>query len=65
MSIQLVPRGERVRFAVAVVLTKGEAFAACDSCAAAEGALLQCDRPLEAARMAALFELIESRLTLE
>ena len=52
----------RVHFATAVVLTKREAFGACEACAEAERALLRLDRPVEAARVAALFELIEGRL---
>ena len=51
-----------VRFALAVVLSKREAFEACDACAEAERALLRAGRVVEAARLAAVFELIEDRL---
>lgn len=54
--------GERVRVSTAVVLNKREAFEACEACAEAERALLRAGRASEAARMAALFELIEGRL---
>lgn len=49
-------------FSTAVVLTKREAFEACEVCADAERALLRTGRAAEAGRLAALFELIESRL---
>jgi hypothetical protein len=45
-----------------VVLTKGEAFDACEACARAERALVRSGRTAEAELMAALFELIEGRL---
>jgi hypothetical protein len=51
-----------VSFSTAVVLTKREAFEACEVCADAERALLRTGRAAEAGRLAALFELIESRL---
>ncbi len=47
---------------MAVVLTKREAFEACEACAEAERALLRTGRAEEAGRLAALFELIEGRL---
>ena len=53
---------ERVHFATALVLTKREAFSACEVCAEAERSLLRLGRPVEAAGIAALFELIEGRL---
>jgi len=53
-----------IRFAAAVVLTKRETFDACEICAEIERALLRCGRASEAARAAALFELLESRLVL-
>lgn len=49
-------------FSTAVVLTKREAFEACEACAEAERALLRTGRAAEAGRLAALFELIEARL---
>ncbi len=51
-----------VRFAPAIVLTKREAFDACEVCADAERTLLRVGRSADAARLAALFELFESRL---
>jgi hypothetical protein len=51
-----------VSFSTAVVLTKREAFDACEACAEAERALLRTGRAAEAGRLAALFELIEARL---
>jgi hypothetical protein len=47
---------------LAVVLSKREAFEACEACAEAERALLRGGRGAEAGRIAALFELIEARL---
>jgi hypothetical protein len=58
----LVFKGEQVSFSSAVVLTKREAFEACEACAEAERALLRTGRAAEAGRLAALFELIEARL---
>ena len=58
----LAHKGERVSFSPAVVLTKREAFDACEACAEAERALLRIGRAAEAGRLAALFELIEARL---
>jgi hypothetical protein len=58
----LMVKGEKVSFSKAVVLTKREAFEACEVCAEAERALLRSGRAPEAGRLAALFELIESRL---
>lgn len=52
----------QVSFSTAVVLTKREAFEACEACAEAERALLRTGRAAEAGRVAALFELIEGRL---
>jgi hypothetical protein len=53
---------EYARFSLAVVLSKREAFEACEACAEAERALLRGGRGAEAGRIAALFELIEARL---
>jgi hypothetical protein len=53
-----------VRFASALVLSKREAFELCEACAEAERALLRCGRAIEAARMAAIFEMVEARLVL-
>jgi len=58
----LTVKGEQVSFSTAVVLTKREAFEACEACAEAERALLRMGRAAEAGRLAALFELIEGRL---
>ena len=52
-------------FADAVVLTKREVFDALEACADAERALLRCGRPVPAAAMAALFELLEDRVVLD
>jgi hypothetical protein len=62
MNSVLACKGEQVAFAQAVVLTKREAFEACEVCADAERALLRTGRAAEAGRLAALFELIEARL---
>lgn len=61
------PQGGRaaVRFALAIVLTKREAFEACEVCADAERTLLRAGRVAEAARVAALFELFESRMVIQ
>jgi hypothetical protein len=55
---------EKVRFRLSVVLTKRETFEACEVCADVERALLRAGRAVEAARVAALFELLESRLVI-
>jgi hypothetical protein len=54
-----------IRFAPSIVLTKREAFEACEVCAEVERALLRAGRAVEAARAAALFELFESRLVVD
>jgi hypothetical protein len=51
-----------VRFAPSVVLSKRQIFEVCEVCADAERALLRTGRKAEAARAAALFELLESLL---
>ena len=51
-----------VRFSPAVVLTKHEAFDACEACAEAERALLRAGREGEAGRIADLFALLEGRM---
>ena len=56
---------ERVRFRLSIVLTKREAFEVCEVCADVERVLLRAGRVIEAARIAALFELFESRLVIE
>jgi hypothetical protein len=56
---------ETVRFAPVVTLTKREAFEACETCADVEHLLLRLGRAVEAARVATLFELFESRLLVE
>jgi hypothetical protein len=59
-------RGYRsVRFALSIVLTKREAFEACEICADVERALLRAGRAIEAAQIATLFELFESRLLVD
>jgi hypothetical protein len=46
-------------------LSKREAFEACEVYAEAERTWLRAGRAVEAARAAALFELLESRLTVD
>lgn len=59
------PDGHGVeRFAGAVVLSKREVFEALEACAGAERALLQAGRAAEAATVAALFEMLEDRVSL-
>jgi hypothetical protein len=65
MTVQREPCHATVRFASVVVLSKREAFEACEICADVERALLRAGRVVEAARAAALFELFESRLVIE
>lgn len=55
--------GLPVRFAPVLVLSKREAFELCEACAEAERALLRSGKASEAARIAAVFELAEARLT--
>lgn len=52
-----------VRFCASVVLTDRDAFVALEACADAERALLRSGHAAEAAAVAALFELLEDRLT--
>lgn len=63
MSANDAARGPR--FAGAVVLSKLEVFTALEACATAERSLLRTGRAAEAAGVAALFELLEDRVTLE
>jgi hypothetical protein len=62
VTVQSRESRDVVRFAPVVILTKREAFEACQVCADVERALLRAGRPVEAARAASLFELVESRL---
>lgn len=55
----------RAHFASVLVLSKADAFDVCEGCAEAERALLRSGRASEAARMAAIFEMIEGRLVLD
>ena len=57
--------GTTVRFAAAVVLTRREVFEALEACAIAERALVQAGRPAEAGVVAALFEALEDRVSLD
>jgi len=60
------PRASPVeRLASAVVLSKLEVFEVCEAIADAERILLRSGNAPEAARLAALFELIESRLAVD
>lgn len=52
-------------FAAAVALTRREVFDALEACAKAERELLRCGRPVEAASIAAVFEMLEDRLVLD
>jgi hypothetical protein len=52
-------------FASAVVLVKREVFDALEACALAERALLRSGRPVEAAALGSLFEMLEDRLILD
>jgi hypothetical protein len=65
IDVQHHTGNESVRFAANVVLTKHEAFEVCELYAEAERMWLRAGRAVEAARAAALFELVESRLTLD
>ncbi|HUA95080.1 MAG TPA: hypothetical protein VMB82_06085 [Acidimicrobiales bacterium] len=65
MTVLAVEHVRRLRFSAAVVLSKQEAFDACEACAEAERALVRSGREAEARRMAALFELLELRLVAE
>jgi hypothetical protein len=62
MTVRTREYREIVRFASVVLLTKREAFEVCEVCADVERALLRAGRPVEAARAASLFELLEGRL---
>jgi hypothetical protein len=53
---------DRVEFTDSVVLTKDEAFEACETCARAERHLRSEGLTVDAARLALLFELLEGRL---
>jgi len=53
---------DNVKFTDSVVLTKDEAFEACEICAQAERRLRSEGLAVDAARLALLFELIEGRL---
>ena len=53
----------RPPFMTAIVLTKREAFSVCEAVADAERVLLRCGRAPEAARLAAVFEMVEDRLS--
>jgi hypothetical protein len=65
MTIESQRRFEPVRFASVVVLSKREAFQACEVCADAERVLLRGGHALQASQAAALFELFESRLLID
>ena len=62
-STEAVTVAAAVRFCPAIVLSKVEAFEACEACAEAERALLRSGRPEEAGRLAELFALLEGRLS--
>lgn len=57
--------GTKTRFAPVVVLSKREVFEVCEACAAAERALMRKRLPVEAAALAAVFELLEGRLVVQ
>ena len=52
-------------FAAAIVLSKREAFEACEAIADSERVLLRSGNASQAARLAALFELVEGRLVID
>lgn len=54
---------DRVRFEEAILLTKGEAFEACQALADADRFLLRAGQPATARALGDLFELLEQRLT--
>jgi hypothetical protein len=62
MTPRATTSGEPLQFTGWVALTKFEAFEACQTCADAERALLRGGSPVEAARLSALFDLLEDRL---
>jgi hypothetical protein len=53
------------RFAPAIILTKREAFEVCEAIADSERLLLRSGNVSQAARLAALFELVEGRLAVD
>jgi hypothetical protein len=53
---------DRIRFAPSVLLTKAEAFGACQALADADRQLLRSGRISEATALGDLFELLEQRL---
>ena len=55
--------GAAVRFGTEVVLTKEEAFGACQALADAGGVLVRSGRAAEADTLGSLFALLEERLT--
>jgi hypothetical protein len=63
MSVQLANSDNRVHFETSVVLTKHEAFEACETCADVERTLRLEGLIEEARRLSCLFDLIEGRLT--
>jgi hypothetical protein len=63
--VSMAPDDAPLRFLGAVVLTRREVFDALEACATAERVLLRCGRPAEAACVAALFEVLEDRVSYE
>jgi hypothetical protein len=56
------PARDRIRFAPSVLLSKAEAFGACQALADADRILLRSGRIREATALGDLFELLEHRL---
>jgi hypothetical protein len=56
------PARDRIRFAPSVLLSKAEAFGACQALADADRVLLRSGRTSEATALGDLFELLEQRL---
>jgi hypothetical protein len=56
------PTPDRIRFAPSVLLSKAEAFGACQALADADRALLRSGGTSEATALGDLFELLEQRL---
>ena len=61
-SLDAPSRILEVRFAPTIVLSKAEAFEACEACAEAERALVNSGLLSQAERLAELFAVIEERL---
>jgi hypothetical protein len=61
-SLESDPARDRIRFAPTVLLSKAEAFGACQALADADRVLLRSGGTSEATALGDLFELLEQRL---